>query len=226
VPVLLCRLSLLLCFFTLIACNGGASVVSGSTNAPSSSNPVNFAPGTSSDNRNPGNTSISSSAEPTPGSLQDPSPTPNPSSPKPLVDPLELGEYSLRLDAVRFELVEANENGVTVPIHISRRGGHQRPVTISVTPGTLEDTQRLETKLEQSTLAGDEIYTSWRAELGVSIAPLLFHERTFTVTADDGRLWMCAQLRHPTFIYSLGKAIWREPANLTHVIHQWAVLTS
>jgi len=45
----------------------------------------------------------------------------------------------------------------------------------------------METQLEKRILAGDEIYTSWRAQLSVTMAPLLFHERRFIITANDGR---------------------------------------
>lgn len=107
--------------------------------------------------------------------------------PAPLPDPLELGSFELRLDATRFELIEANENGVTVPINISRIDGHVRPVRISVSPETNADGRRLEIDMALSELSGDDTFTSWRAELGVSLAPLVFHERTFLVTADDGR---------------------------------------
>ncbi len=105
-----------------------------------------------------------------------------------LPDPLELGSFELRLDATRFELIEANENGITVPINISRLDNHVRPVQITVTPETERDARRLDVQLERAELVGSETFTSWRAELGVSIGPVQFHERRFIVTADDGRM--------------------------------------
>lgn len=109
------------------------------------------------------------------------------SDPTQAVDPLTLGSYELRLDATRFELIEANENGVTVPINISRVDGHVRPVQIRVTADTEQDTSRLDVKFDNNELIGDETYTEWRAELGVAMGPTVFHERRFRVHADDGR---------------------------------------
>lgn len=102
-------------------------------------------------------------------------------------EPFELGTFELRLDATRFELIEANENGITVPINISRLDNHIRTVRITVSPETGQDAQRLDTRMERAELSGDETFTSWRAELGVAVAPIQFHERRFIVTADDGR---------------------------------------
>lgn len=149
---------------------------------------------TDGDNTTPANTgenpgTVTSPTSPPPPSVgpdAEPAPLPEP-EPEPLPDPLELGSFELRLDATRFELIEANENGITVPINLNRIDGHVRPVQITVSPETEADGARLEIQLAQSEVPGDESFTSWRAELGVSIAPVLFHQRTFFVTADDGR---------------------------------------
>ncbi len=58
---------------------------------------------------------------------------------------------------------------------------------ISVTADTELDTYRLDVRFDNSELSGDEIYTEWRAELGVAMEPAVFHERRFRVQADDGR---------------------------------------
>jgi len=111
---------------------------------------------------------------------------PEPVEPQP--DPFDLGSFELRLDATRFELIEANENGITVPINISRIDNHIRTVRITVAGETEQDSRRLDVQLEREELFNEETHTSWRAELGVSVGPIQFHERRFTVTADDGRM--------------------------------------
>ena len=112
-------------------------------------------------------------------------PEPEP-EPEPVIDPLSLGFFELRLDATRFELLEANESGVIVPIHVNRFDGHVRPVSISVVATSDGAMENLVNVLEDSDLVGDESYTSWRAELEVTIAPIKFHQRSFVVRASDG----------------------------------------
>ena len=119
--------------------------------------------------------------------IEDPiNPEPEPEPEPPPVDPLTLGYFELRLDATRYELIEANENGVTVPIHLSRFDGHVRPVSVSVVATSDGAMENLGNVLEKSELSGEEIYTSWRAELDVAIAPIDFHQRSFVVRANDG----------------------------------------
>jgi len=160
-------LILALLSLTFVACGGSSSI---DPESPHSDDPT-------------GNGNSGNDGDPT-----DPTPAPNPDpEPAPEPDPLELGRFELRLDANRYELIEANNEGITVPIHISRIDQHIRPISISVIPDSEDDSRRLEMRVENPELTGDEIYTSWRAELGVAMAPLKFHERRFTVVADDGR---------------------------------------
>ena len=102
-------------------------------------------------------------------------------------DPLELGSFELRLDTTSFELTEANPDGVSVPISINRLDGHVRPVLISVSPETERDGHQLDAQTTSNELLGNETNTSWEAVLGISVGPIVFHERRFLVSADDGR---------------------------------------
>ena len=202
--------------------NGGASGDS------SAGNPIADDDSTTNleSNANPGSTDQTGSSNLTPvndpaGELEpEPATEPEP-EPEPVIDPLTLGSFELRLDATRFELIEANENGVTVPINISRIDGHVRPVRITVSPDSELDSRRLDVQFDNNELERDETFTSWRAELGVAMGPLVFHERTFTVTADDGReqfsanpsRWTFARYPRPMFTCSSARAIWRAAAN-------------
>ena len=93
------------------------------------------------------------------GSGLEPESEPEP-EPEPVIDPLSLGFFELRLDATRFELLEANESGVIVPIHVNRFDGHVRPVSVSVVATSDGAMENLVNVLEDSDLVGDESYTS------------------------------------------------------------------
>lgn len=101
------------------------------------------------------------------------------------LDPAPGGDFEITLGGVGT-LVEGDDNGLFVPITLTRSNGHQRAVTLSVAGADASDGRNLVASFEDPTLEGDERDSGVRLSLGIDAQPIAAGTRRLWFTASDG----------------------------------------
>lgn len=96
-------------------------------------------------------------------------------------------QLAIALDTKRYSLQEGDESWLSIPLSIQRAPGNTRAVNLSLQAENQQDGDNVTYLFEPSNLAGDVSGSILFVKLGVGVAPIDFHERRFTLSADDGQ---------------------------------------
>lgn len=96
------------------------------------------------------------------------------------------GGLILYSDKRRLTLLEGDSSGVSVALSVNRLRDEKRPVTLSLLGDSAREITQLTHQFSSVVLNSNESGSVLMLRLDVGLAPLIFHERRFTIVADDG----------------------------------------
>lgn len=85
-----------------------------------------------------------------------------------------------------INLVEGNPEGANIPVTLSRIGGHDKPINISISGATDTDSQLITVGLFPEQIPEDQNFSSINLVLAIDNLPIMPQQRIFYVDASDG----------------------------------------
>lgn len=102
------------------------------------------------------------------------------------VEQAPTGDFELRTSARDLVLVEGDESGVTIPISLDRKNGHQVPVQLSIDGASDDDVAFISGSFSELTLTPDSDSSQVTLRLAIADLPIAAQQRAFIITASDG----------------------------------------
>lgn len=85
-----------------------------------------------------------------------------------------------------ISLEEGNPEGANIPITLTRMGGHNKPINISISGATDSDDRLITIGIFPDQIPSGESYSSINLGLAIDDLPIMPQQRTFYIDADDG----------------------------------------
>ena len=102
------------------------------------------------------------------------------------VDPSPTGNFEIRSTDPSLVLVEGDKNGLSIPLSLERKEGHDRPVQLTIEGVTDEDDAFITSSFTPLTLTPSDDESEAILTLSIGDLPLEPQEREFLITASDG----------------------------------------
>ena len=102
------------------------------------------------------------------------------------IDPLPTGNFEIRSTDPGLVLVEGDQNGLSIPLSLERKEGHDRPVQLTIEGLTAEDDAFITSSFTPLTLTPSDDESEAILTLSIGDLPLEPQQREFLITASDG----------------------------------------
>ena len=102
------------------------------------------------------------------------------------IDPSPTGNFEIRSTDPGLVLVEGDQNGLSIPLSLERKEGHDRPVQLTIEGMTDEDDAFITSSFTPLTLTPSDDESEAILTLSIGDLPLEPQEREFLITASDG----------------------------------------
>lgn len=101
-------------------------------------------------------------------------------------DTAPTGDFEIVSPVEDRVLVEGEESGIGIALSLTRRNGHNKPVSLSIEGVTTNDTAFLNSSFNPQTLLPGADTAQAVVSLAIADLPILPHQRRFYITASDG----------------------------------------
>ena len=102
------------------------------------------------------------------------------------IDPLPTGNFEIRSTDPGLVLIEGDQNGLSIPLSLERKGGHDKPVQLTIEGATAEDEAFITSSFTPLTLTPSDDESEAILTLSIGTLPLEPQQRQFLITASDG----------------------------------------
>ena len=102
------------------------------------------------------------------------------------IDPSPTGNFEIRSTDPGLVLVEGDQNGLSIPLSLERKEGHDRPVQLTIEGLTAEDDAFVTSSFTPLTLTPSDDESEAILTLSIGDLPLEPQQREFLITASDG----------------------------------------
>ena len=123
-------------------------------------------------------------AQPQPEPVAQPQPEPV-AQPEPA--PLPQGSFDVSVSSDTNNLIEGDDNGMTVIFNINRRDGHQSPLNVVVREIAANRQEALRVDMTGASLSGSENNATARISLPIATGPITPHQRNLSFEVSDGQ---------------------------------------
>lgn len=107
-------------------------------------------------------------------------------SPSETIDTSPTGDFELRTVTQPLQLIEGDENGLTIPLSLDRKNGHTKSVDLSIAGVSPDDAAFISSSFTHLTLTPNADQSEMILKLAIADLPILPQQREFVLTASDG----------------------------------------
>jgi len=101
-------------------------------------------------------------------------------------NPTNNASFNVSLAQAAYNLQEGDENGISIPISVTRTGNSTSPITLSVDTNNTDDSRGIATSFSTQTLGATDNESVLNIQLSVGVLPILPQQRSFVISATDG----------------------------------------